>query len=102
MEKMKIIYVFITSHIWSIIIGSQGKIVIKRNNPNSINGGKIQNSPTSDYVFESDYDLKPLEEVETFIKEYKHLPDIPSAEEFKENGVGLGEMIICYSGRWKS
>ncbi|NJN26969.1 MAG: hypothetical protein HC819_13815 [Cyclobacteriaceae bacterium] len=50
------------------------------------------NIPNSDYVFEPDYALKPLHEVDQFIKENKHLPDIPSAEEFKQNGVGLGEM----------
>jgi hypothetical protein len=53
---------------------------------------KVQTVPASDYVFEPDYDLKSLQEVETFIQQNKHLPDIPSAEEFKENGVGLGEM----------
>jgi hypothetical protein len=53
---------------------------------------KVQNVPASDYVFEPDYNLLSLHEVETFIKENKHLPDIPSAAEFKENGVGLGEM----------
>lgn len=34
-----------------------------------------------DYVFESDYDLMPLAEVESFIQENGHLPNIPSAEE---------------------
>lgn len=53
---------------------------------------KVQNVPASDYVFEPDYKLKSIEEVDKFVKENKHLPDIPSAEEFKENGVGLGEM----------
>ncbi len=53
---------------------------------------KVQIVPSSDYVFEPDYKLKPIEEVETYIKENKHLPDIPSTEQFKENGVGLGEM----------
>lgn len=53
---------------------------------------KVQNVPASDYVFEPDYKLKPIEELEAYIKENKHLPDIPSSEEFKENGVGLGEM----------
>ncbi len=53
---------------------------------------KVSITPNSDYVFEPDYALRPIQEVETFIKENKHLPDIPSAEEFKENGVGLGEM----------
>jgi hypothetical protein len=46
----------------------------------------------SDFVFKDDYKLQSLNEVESFIKENKHLPDIPSEEEVKENGVSLGEM----------
>lgn len=45
-----------------------------------------------DYVFEKTYDLQPLTEVEQFIKEKKHLPDVPSAKEVQEQGVALGEM----------
>ena len=45
-----------------------------------------------DYVFEQDYKLMPLEEVEKSINEDKHLPNIPSACEIEENGVPLGEM----------
>ena len=46
----------------------------------------------SDFVFEDDYRLRPLAEVEQFIKENKHLPDIPSAKEVETNGVNVGEM----------
>lgn len=46
----------------------------------------------SDFVFEENYPLKPLTEVEAFIKENGHLPDIPSAKEVEENGVNVGEM----------
>jgi hypothetical protein len=53
---------------------------------------KVSTTPNSDYVFEPDYNLLPLQDVESFIQQNKHLPDIPSSEEFKENGVGLGEM----------
>jgi hypothetical protein len=45
-----------------------------------------------DYVFEPNYDLKPLAEIETYIKENKHLPEVPSAKEMEANGVQLGEM----------
>ena len=45
-----------------------------------------------DYVFDETYKLKPLEEVEAFIKTNKHLPEIPSEKEVVENGVGLGDM----------
>ena len=48
--------------------------------------------PSSDYVFEPSYKLKPLSEVEAFVTENKHLPDVPSAKEFKENGYKIGEM----------
>jgi hypothetical protein len=51
-------------------------------------------STWADYVFNSDYKLMSLPEVESFIKENKHLPEIPSAEEVKENGHKLGEMDV--------
>ncbi len=46
----------------------------------------------ADYVFDTDYDLKSLEEIENFIKENKHLPEIPTAQDVEKGGVDLGEM----------
>ena len=46
----------------------------------------------SDYVFDEDYDLMSLSEVESFIKENKHLPDVPSAKEVKKDGLDVAEM----------
>lgn len=46
----------------------------------------------SDFVFEEDYKLMSLAEVEQFVKQHGHLPDVPSANEVEENGIGLGEM----------
>ncbi|SHH88018.1 tail fiber protein [Flavobacterium defluvii] len=48
-----------------------------------------------DYVFENDYQLKTLEEVEKYIKENKHLPEIPSAQEIEKNGLMLAEMNMA-------
>ncbi|GEM_PF-3763110 len=45
-----------------------------------------------DYVFHSDYNLRSLKEVKSYIKENNHLPDIPSEAKVKEDGVGLGEL----------
>jgi hypothetical protein len=45
-----------------------------------------------DYVFEPTYRLKPLAEIETYIKENKHLPEVPTAKAMEKNGVLLGEM----------
>lgn len=46
----------------------------------------------ADYVFEKNYYLPTLEEVEKHIKNNGHLKDIPSAKEVEENGIDLGEM----------
>lgn len=46
----------------------------------------------ADFVFEDNYDLPTLEEVEQHIQEKGHLKDIPSAKEVEKNGVMLGEM----------
>ncbi len=47
---------------------------------------------TADFVFDDDYNLRDLGEVEAFIKENRHLPDIPKAEIMKAEGVNLAEM----------
>lgn len=46
----------------------------------------------ADYVFADDYTLKPLAEVEAFIKENKHLPNVPSANTVETQGIELGDM----------
>lgn len=46
----------------------------------------------ADYVFEDDYQLQSLKEVESYVKENKHLPGIPSASQMKEEGVNLSDM----------
>lgn len=51
-----------------------------------------QNNPWPDYVFGEDYTLTPLYETEKYVKEYRHLPNMPSAKEVAENGIDLGEM----------
>ena len=45
-----------------------------------------------DHVFNQDYKLRSLPELEQFIKTNKHLPEIPPEKEIKENGFNLGEM----------
>lgn len=47
---------------------------------------------TPDYVFRSDYKLRSLKNVEAFIRKNSHLPEVPSANEMKENGVNLSEL----------
>ena len=46
----------------------------------------------ADFVFADDYRLRPLSEVEAFITENKHLPEIQSAQEMQEKGVSVSEL----------
>lgn len=46
----------------------------------------------ADYVFADNYKLTPLNEVETYIQENKHLPGVPSAEEVVKDGLDLAKM----------
>lgn len=46
----------------------------------------------ADFVFEDDYKLKSLNEVEDFINKNGHLPEVPSAEEIQKNGASVGEI----------
>uniref|UniRef100_UPI00404B282F hypothetical protein n=1 Tax=Fulvivirga sp. TaxID=1931237 RepID=UPI00404B282F len=50
------------------------------------------NFPGPDYVFEEDYPLSSLSEIESYIKTNKHLPEVPSAAQMKEEGVNVIEM----------
>ena len=48
----------------------------------------------ADFVFAEEYRLRPLSEVKTFIAENKHLPEIKSAQEMQEDGVGINELQV--------
>jgi len=78
-----------------------GKVGILTTNPGSYElavNGKIRakevrvEAAWSDFVFEKDYPLLPLKDVEAFIDKNKHLPDVPSEAEIQKNGVELGKV----------
>ena len=55
---------------------------------------KVTTTPTADFVFEEEYKLPNLEEVEKHIKLKKHLPEIASAKVMEKDGVNIGEFQI--------
>ncbi len=78
-----------------------GNVGIGTTNPTeklSVNGNirareiKVEATNWPDYVFEENYKVGKLEELESYIKANKHLPEIPSAKEVRTNGVELGGM----------
>ncbi len=76
---------------------SDGFVGIGTTSPNEklhVNGNIRANGQVGwpDFVFESSYQLKPLEKVEKFINEQGHLEDIPTQEDVLKNGIDLTEM----------
>ena len=54
---------------------------------------KINAQWWSDFVFAEDYKLMSLCDVENFIKQYKHLPQMPSEKEVLEKGIDAADML---------
>ncbi|MFZ4057837.1 MAG: hypothetical protein ACOYKE_06845 [Ferruginibacter sp.] len=63
----------------------QGKVIAEE-----VRVSLVTNWP--DYVFGGNYQLKPIDELETYIKENKHLPNIPAAENIEKEGLAIGDM----------
>jgi hypothetical protein len=49
------------------------------------------NSAWPDYVFMPEYKMPKLDSLECFINTNGHLPDVPTAEDVKKNGIDLGQ-----------
>ncbi|WP_443946581.1 hypothetical protein ACJVDH_05580 [Pedobacter sp. AW1-32] len=83
------------------IWNASGNVGIGTNSPKeklSVNGTigaseiQVRAKDWPDYVFEADYKITSLTDLETYIKQHKHLPDMPGAIEVEKNGFALGEM----------
>lgn len=98
---------FSTSGVERMIINNQGNVAIGSNISNSYKlavGGTItaeeikvqlrQNGNWPDFVFEKDYKLPSLQEVENFVKQNGHLEGVPNTAEVTKEGFLLGEMNI--------
>ena len=82
------------------VVNENGNFGISQDNPTQklhVDGSILASGTiTPDYVFESYFDgeshlnptykLQPIDELEQFIKENKHLPGVPSAQDIEEQG----------------
>lgn len=53
---------------------------------------EVKTNVWADHVFKKGYKLRPLAEVENYIKTNCHLPEVPTEAEVKEKGVNVGDM----------
>lgn len=58
----------------------------------SLEGAPCWDNNWPDYVFNENYNLKSIPELEKFIKENKKLPEMPSANEVSSQGIEIGDM----------
>lgn len=46
-----------------------------------------------DYVFDSAYNLRPLDQVADYVKQNKHLPEMQPAKQLEKDGADMGEVV---------
>nr|WP_293833391.1 hypothetical protein [uncultured Arsenicibacter sp.] len=91
---------FSTAYNLRMVILDNGNVGIGTNIPTTklaVNGTirakeVIVETDWADFVFARGYRLRPLPEVEQFIRTHRHLPDIPAAATISGNGVALAEV----------
>lgn len=88
---------------WRFLVNNNGNVLINKTSQVNtaykldVNGSVraneiVVNTTGADFVFEDNYKLRPLSEVEAFIKENKHLPEVPPAAEMSEEGMKVAEL----------
>jgi len=55
---------------------------------------KVNLNAWPDYVFDEGYQLMPLSELQTFIQENNHLPNVPNACEMEEQGINVAKSNV--------
>lgn len=96
---------------WATKEGAKYQTGVDKSNPNEIvfvGGGETQaaidldkgtgyfkeiivDSKWADFVFEDDYKLMELDQLENYIKSNKHLPGVPTAKTVRKEGVSIGQ-----------
>ncbi|WP_421876519.1 hypothetical protein [Marinoscillum sp.] len=86
----------------TLIVNNNNNVGIGTNSPDvkltvkgNIHAEEVKvdlNVPGPDYVFDEEYELASLDEINAYIKANKHLPEVPSAKEMEINGINLSEM----------
>ncbi|WP_420551458.1 hypothetical protein [Tenacibaculum aiptasiae] len=76
----------------SFINGSNNEMASLENGVLTLDRVVLNVGSFPDYVFSKNYKLMPLKEVATYIKENKHLPNMPSEAEVLANGMDIKQV----------
>lgn len=94
---------FATNNNWAqMTLATTGNVGIGTTNPGSyklaVEGTigarevEVKTGSWADFVFDNEYKLKSLKEVEHYIATHKHLPDVPSEATVKKDGINVAKM----------
>ena len=63
--------------------------------PNLVKAKEVQvtTSGWSDFVFDKSYKLRSVDDLEAYVAEHGHLPDMPAEKELKEGGLSVSDML---------
>lgn len=83
-----------TNNYPALKIDNENRTILQLDNNGLLRAREIRVDETNwpDYVFQDDYGLRTLEDVQAYILNHGHLPNVPSAEVVEKEGVNLGEM----------
>jgi hypothetical protein len=82
-------YILKNDHYWSTTATELFKV--NEQGIASARGMKVTMGDFPDYVFNNDYKLKSINDLEEYINDNHHLPNIPSAADVKKDGLDLGD-----------
>ncbi|MBO4361835.1 MAG: hypothetical protein J5823_03510 [Paludibacteraceae bacterium] len=87
-----------TGHLFTNTINAGTTLTISAQNVNC--SGKIRateiivNTSGADFVLDKNYELRSLDDVNSYIQENQHLPEIPSAKQMQEEGMSVDQMVV--------
>lgn len=79
----------------NLLLGTKARSIGERLAVNGIIRAKeikVEATNWPDYVFQPEYKLRPIRDVDNYIKDNGHLPNVPKAAEVSAQGIALGEM----------
>ncbi|MCP5074298.1 MAG: SlyX family protein [Rhodobacteraceae bacterium] len=97
-ETFKLVHQGAEFRILNADTGGTTEFAVRENGDVAALGVFISNGTTlnvPDYVFDEDYQLMPLSELEKYVAANSHLPNVPSAAEVKAGGLNLTEMQLA-------
>lgn len=82
----------VSDNLFVIQNASQKLLQLSNNGLLRLRKVRVDSETWADFVFDENYQLMPVSELQLFIDKNNHLPNVPSAQQVQEEGIDLAEM----------